>query len=102
MAYIVETIVSSPLTSYQDLLEFETAVRDVSDPDVDNIINNSLANGDLENYTRVASEDATNYYITSVFTWKDEATYLTATNDPSIADNQSYFESNFNFIRNLP
>ena len=102
MAYIVEIIVSSPLANYPDLVAFESGVKGVSDPDVDTLIIASLGNGDLELHNKVPSEDATDYHLTSTFNWKDETTYLTATSDPTIADNQVALEANFDFVRNLP
>lgn len=101
MAYTVEIIVSAPLGNHVDLAAFETAVRGVSDPDVDTIIINSLGNGDLETYNKVFAEGA-EYTLTSTFGWKDEATYLAATADASIQDNQDALEASFTVVRNLP
>jgi hypothetical protein len=102
MAYIVEIIISSPVENYPDVLTFETAVRDTTDPDVDNIINTSLANGDLELYNRIHSEDATEYHLIATFNWKDEATYTIHTNDPTIDDDHAALEASFDVVRNLP
>ncbi len=101
MSYIVEIIVSDALENHVDLDAFETAVRLNSDPDVDILILASIANADLEAYDKVFAED-TEYTLTSTFTWKDEATYLTASSNPSIQDNQTTLETTFTVVRNLP
>jgi len=102
MAYIVTLKISAPLGDYADIDAFDTAVRATIDEDVSNAIATALSSGDLLTYDKVLDEDATHYSYTFTYDWLDEAAYLAAVANPSVADDRNALNLNFIFEKTLP
>lgn len=74
MAYKQTSIISSPIANYGSQAEFEAEITDIYFPDLSTLRDGALASGDMISYENIVSIEGINYVVTSIITWKDQAT----------------------------